>query len=46
LGKASISAELAGIVERLNRSGQRWHNRIQRLGEEQLLGSFYASTRA
>jgi hypothetical protein len=45
-GKASISAEQAGIFERLNWSGQRWQNRIERLGGDRLLGRFYASTRA
>ena len=45
-GKASISAELAGIFERLNCSAQSWHKRMERLGGDRLLGRFYASTRA
>jgi hypothetical protein len=45
-GKASISAELAGIFERLNCSTQSWHKRMERLGEDRLLGRFFASTRA
>jgi hypothetical protein len=45
-GKASISAELAGIFERLNLSAQSWQNRIEKLGGDRLLGRFFASTRA
>jgi hypothetical protein len=45
-GKASISAELAGIFERLNCSTQSWHKRMERLGGDRLLGRFFASTRA
>ena len=45
-GKASISAELAGIFERLNLSAQNWQNRIEKLGGDRLLGRFFASTRA
>ena len=45
-GKASISAELAGIFERLNCNAQSWHKRMERLGGDRLLGRFFASTRA
>jgi hypothetical protein len=45
-GKASISAELAGIFERLNLSAQSWQNRIEKLGGDRLLCRFFASTRA
>jgi hypothetical protein len=44
--KASISAELAGIFERLNCSTLSWHKRMERLGGDRLLGRFFASTRA
>ena len=45
-GKASISAKLAGIFERLNCSAQSWHKRMERLRGDRLLGRFYASARA
>ena len=45
-GKASISAELAGIFERLGCSAENWHNRMQRLNGDRLLGRFFAATRA
>ena len=45
-GKASISAELAGIFERLRVSAQSWHNRMEKLSGDRLLGRFFASTRA
>jgi hypothetical protein len=45
-GTASISAELAGIFERLNCNAQSWHKRMERLGGDRLLGRFFASTRA
>jgi hypothetical protein len=45
-GKASISAELAGIFERLNWSAQSWQKRIEKLGGDRLLGRFFASSRA
>jgi hypothetical protein len=45
-GKASIAAELDGIFERLNCSAQSWHNRMERLRGDRLLGRFVASTRA
>jgi hypothetical protein len=45
-GKASISAELAGIFERLGCGAENWHNRMQRLNGDRLLGRFFATTRA
>jgi hypothetical protein len=45
-GKASISAELAGIFERMNCSTQSWQKRMERLGGDRLLGRFFASARA
>jgi hypothetical protein len=45
-GKASISAELAGIFERLGCSAQYWQNRMEKLRDGQLLGRFFATTRA
>jgi hypothetical protein len=45
-GKASISAELAGIFERLGCSAQHWQNRMEKLRDGRLLGRFFATTRA
>ena len=45
-GKASISAELAGIFERLGCSAQSWQNRMEKLRDGRLLGRFFATTRA
>ena len=45
-GKASISGDLAEIFERLGCSAQNWHNRMQRLNGDRLLGRFFAATRA
>jgi hypothetical protein len=45
-GKASISAELAGIFERLNVSAHSWQIRIEQLRGDRLLGRLFASTRA
>jgi hypothetical protein len=45
-GKASISAELAGIFERLGCSASCWQNRMKRLRDGRLLGRFLATTRA
>jgi hypothetical protein len=43
-GKASISAELMGIFERL--SAQNWQNGMEKLRDGRLLGRFFAKTRA
>jgi hypothetical protein len=45
-GKASISAELAEIFERLGFNVQSWQNRMEKLRDGQLLGRFFATTRA
>ena len=45
-GKALISAELAGIFERLGCSAQSWQVRMERLREGSLLGRFFATTHA
>jgi hypothetical protein len=45
-GKASISADLAGILERLGWSTENWHNRMQRLNGDRLVGRFFAASRA
>ena len=44
-GKATISAELAGIFERLGTSSDRWWARLQKLSQGRLLGRFFAATR-
>ena len=43
-GKTSISAELAGIFERLGCSAQSWQERMKKLSGDRLLGRFFAST--
>jgi hypothetical protein len=45
-GKASISAELAGIFERLGCSAQSWQARLEKLRDGRLLGRFFVTTRA
>jgi hypothetical protein len=45
-GKASISAELAGIFERLGCSAQSWQARLEKLKGDRLLGRLFATTRA
>ena len=45
-GKASISAQLAGIFERLGCSTQTWHNRMERLRDGRQFGRFFVTTRA
>jgi hypothetical protein len=45
-GKASISADLAGVFERLGCSAQCWQARQQKLKGDRLLGRFFATTRA
>ena len=45
-GKATISAELAGIFERLGCSAQNWQARLEKLRDGRLLGRFFATTRA
>ena len=45
-GKASISAEQAGVFERLGCSTQSWQIPIERLCGDRLLGRFFAASRA
>jgi hypothetical protein len=45
-GKASISAELAEIFERLGRNAQSWQLQIEKLRGDRLLGRFFAASRA
>ena len=44
-GKASISAELAEIFERLGRNAQSWQLQIEKLRGDRLLGRFFAASR-
>ena len=45
-GKAAISAELAGIFERLGSDAESWQARLQKLAAGRLLGRFFAASRA
>ena len=45
-GKASISAELAGVFERLGCSAQSWQIQIKKLCGDRLVGRFVAASRA
>jgi hypothetical protein len=45
-GKAVISAELSGILERLGSSAERWRARLEKLKAGRLLGRFFAASRA
>ena len=45
-GNAAISAELAGIFERLGSSPLSWRARMKKLHEIRLLGRFFAASRA
>ena len=44
--KASISADLAGIFERLGCSARSWQIQIEKLRGDRLLGRFFAVSRA
>jgi hypothetical protein len=44
-GKALISAELSGILERLGSSAESWRARLEKLRTGRLLGRFFAATR-
>jgi hypothetical protein len=46
LGKATISAELAGILERLGSNAQSWQLRMEKLRTGRLLGRFFAASQA
>ena len=45
-GKASISATMAGIFERLGGGVQSWQIQIEKLRGARLLGRFFTSSRA
>jgi hypothetical protein len=45
-GKAAISAELSGILDRLGFSAESWQARLEKLRSGRLLGRFFANTRA
>ena len=44
-GKAAISAELSGILERLGSSVGSWRARLEKLRSGRLLGRFFAASR-
>ncbi len=44
-GKATISAELSGILDRLGSSAESWWARLQKLSRGRLLGRFFAASR-
>ncbi|MFI5459778.1 MAG: hypothetical protein ACHRXM_30510 [Isosphaerales bacterium] len=44
-GKAAISTEVAGILQRLGSSAESWTARLLRLKKGRLLGRFFAATR-
>jgi hypothetical protein len=45
-GKAIISAELSGILDRLGFSAESWQARLEKPRGGRLLGRFFAGTRA
>ena len=45
-GKAVISAELSGILERIGLGAESWWARIEKLSKGRLLGRFFAASRA
>ena len=45
-GKAQISADLAGILERLGSNAQSWRFRMEKLQKGRLLGRFFAASQA
>ena len=44
-GKAAISAELAGIFDRLGSSAESWRTRLEKLRAGRLFGRFFAASR-
>ena len=44
-GKAVISAELSGILERLGSNAENWQAKLQKLKTGRLLGRFFAASR-
>ncbi len=45
-GKAAISADLAGVFDRLGFSAAKWTTRIEALRNGRLLGRYFAGSRA
>jgi hypothetical protein len=45
-GKATISAELAGIFDRLGTNARSWQVRMKKLSGSRLLGRFFAASQA
>ncbi len=45
-GKATVSAELAGVFDRLGFSADKWTTRLEALRNGRLLGRFFAGSRA
>ena len=45
-GNAAISAELAGILDRLGTTAESWQARLEKLKAGRLLGRFFAASRA
>ncbi len=45
-GKATLSREVAGILERLGSSADQWQALLKKLSQGQLLGRFFATRRA
>jgi hypothetical protein len=44
-GKTAISAELAGILERLGTSAESWQARLEQLNSGRRIGRFFAASR-
>jgi hypothetical protein len=44
-GKAAVSAELSGILERLGSVAESWWFRLEKLSNSRLLGRFFAASR-
>ena len=44
-GKAAISAQLSGVLDRLGSSVESWQNRLEKLKGGRLLGRFFAGSR-
>ena len=44
-GKAVISAEMSGILDRLGSTAESWQSRLEKLRRGRLLGRFFAASR-
>ena len=44
-GKAAVSRELSGILERIGSNAESWWARLEKLRQGRLLGRFFAATR-